>query len=54
MLMASHHYAGQNRVSFCASFGTIAAIRFADDHPRSQLPFSQIIGGIQAIHIQET
>ena len=51
--MASHHYAGQNRMSFCACFGAIAAIGFADNHTWSQLALGQIIGGIQAIHIQE-
>ena len=53
MLMASHHYAGQNRMSFCSSFGAIAAIGFPDDHTRPQLTFSQVVGGIQAVHIQE-
>jgi len=51
MLMASYHDAGQNRMSFCSCFGAIATISFTDDHARSQLAFSQVVGGIQAIHI---
>ena len=54
MLTTSHPYAGQNRVSLSAVFSSITAIRCADDHAWAQLAFSQVIGGIQAVDIQET
>ena len=37
-----------------AALGPVAAVCFADDHSGTQLAFSQVVGGIQAIDIQET
>ena len=53
MLTTSHQYAGQNRVGFCTAFRAIATIRFPDDHTWPQLAFSQVIGGVQIIYIEE-
>jgi len=40
-------------VGLCSASGPIASIRFPDDHAWSQLALSQIIGGVETIHIQE-
>ena len=53
MLTASHQDAGQNRVCIRSTSSAIAAICFPGDHTWSQLALSQIISGIQAIHVEE-
>jgi len=53
VLTTSHQYAGQNRVGLSSTFGPITAIRFPDDDARADLALRQVIGGIQAVHIQE-
>ncbi len=53
MLMTSHQDTGQDGVSFSPGLGPVATIRFSGDDRWSQHPLGLIVGGLQAVHVQE-